>query len=154
MNWHRMTSAELFGLLGSSRQGLNTAIAGERLVLIGANELKESKKKSIGMLMFSQFKDTMIVMLLMAAIASGIIGDFSDAIVILVIVFLNATMGFLQEYRAEKAMKVLKKLSATQAKVLRDGIQIWLPATALVPGDIVLMRAVFCSELAKRRKRG
>ena len=83
----------------------------------------------------------MILILLAAAIISGIIGDLTDAVVILIIVILNAVIGFLQEYRAEKAMQALKQMAVTQTKVLRDGVINWLPATVLVPGDMILLEA-------------
>ena len=107
----------------------------------GPNELQEGKKKSIAGMLLAQFKDVMILILLAAAIISGIIGDLTDTIVILIIVLLNAVIGFFQEYRAEKAMQALKQMAVTQAKVLRDGNINWLPATALVPGDVVLLEA-------------
>jgi len=141
MNWHRLSIQEVFELLGSNQQGLSTNTAEEKLVEIGPNELQEGKKKSIAGILLAQFKDVMILILLAAAIISGIIGDLTDTIVILVIVFLNAIIGFLQEYRAEKAMKALKQMAVTQARVLRDGNTIWLPATELVPGDVVLLEA-------------
>jgi len=89
----------------------------------------------------AQFKDVMILILLAAAVISGIIGDITDTIVILIIVLLNALLGFIQEYRAEKAMRALKQMSVTQTRVLRDGKTTWLSAADLVPGDIVLLEA-------------
>ena len=86
-----------------------------------------------------QFKDVMILILLIAAIISGFIGDITDTIVIVVIVLLNAILGFYQEYRADKAMQALKKMSVTQARVLRNNQMVILPATQLVPGDVVLL---------------
>ena len=141
MNWHRLNIAELFDLLGTSQQGLTSSMAEEKLVETGPNELQEGKKKSIIAILLSQFKDVMILILLAAAIVSGIIGDLTDTIVILVIVILNAFIGFFQEYRAEKAMLALKKMAATQASIIRDGNKIQISAAGLVPGDIVLLEA-------------
>lgn len=141
MNWHRLNIAELFDLLGTSQQGLTSSMAEEKLVETGPNELQEGKKKSIVAILLSQFKDVMILILLAAAIVSGIIGDLTDTIVILVIVILNAFIGFFQEYRAEKAMLALKKMAATQASIIRDGNKIQISAAGLVPGDIVLLEA-------------
>ncbi|MBL7747083.1 MAG: cation-translocating P-type ATPase [Chitinophagaceae bacterium] len=141
MNWHRLNIPETFELLGSGKQGLTTNAAEEKLLQVGPNELQEGKKKSIAGMLLAQFKDVMILILLAAAIISGIIGDLTDTIVILVIVLLNAIIGFLQEYRAEKAMLALKKMAVTQARVMRDGSIAWLPATMLVPGDVVLLEA-------------
>ena len=141
MNWHRLSIDETFELLGSSQQGLSAKDAEEKLIQIGPNELQEGKKKSIAAMLLAQFKDVMILILLAAAIISGFIGDLTDTIVILVIVLLNAIIGFFQEYRAEKAMQVLKQMAVTQTRVLRDEIVKWLPATFLVPGDVILLEA-------------
>lgn len=141
MNWHRLSIEETFELLGTNPQGLNISDAEEKFLQYGSNELQEGKKKSVAGMLFDQFKDVMILILLAAAVISGIIGDLTDTIVILVIVVLNAVIGFFQEYRAEKAMQALKQMAVTQARVLRGGQSNWLPATALVPGDVVLLEA-------------
>src|SRR3982751_1541952 len=121
MNWYKLSTAEVIELMGTSVQGLTAADAEARLLETGTNELLEGKKKSIAHLLLSQFADVMILVLLAAAIISGFIGDLTDTIVILVIVVLNATIGFLQEYRAEKAMKALKQMAVSQSRVMRDG---------------------------------
>jgi Ca2+-transporting ATPase len=141
MNWHRLSIAEVFELLGTNRQGLSTNTAKEKLLKFGPNELQEGKKKSIVGMLLTQFKDLMILILLVAAIISGMIGDLTDTIVILIIVLLNALIGFFQEYRAEKAIQALKQMAVTQARVLRDSNSNWLPATILVPGDVVFLEA-------------
>lgn len=127
--------------MGTSHQGLSANAAEEKLLKAGPNELQEGKKKSMAAILLSQFKDVMILILLAAAIVSGIIGDLTDTVVILVIVLLNAILGFFQEYRAEKAMQALKQMAVIKARVLRDGNINWLPATGLVPGDVVLLEA-------------
>ena len=141
MNWHRLSIQEIFEQLKSNQQGLSAAEAEARLLQYGPNELQEGKKKTVISIFFSQFKDVMILILLAAAVVSGFIGDATDTIVILIIVLLNAVIGFLQEYRAEKAMQALKQMAVTQARVLRDGNSNWLPATKLVPGDMVMLEA-------------
>ena len=141
MNWHRLSINETFELLDTRQKGLTTADAEAKLVKYGPNELQEGERKSIAVMLLAQFKDVMILILLAAAIISGIIGDLTDTIVILVIVLLNAIIGFFQEYRAEKAMQALKQMAVTQARVLRDGTSSWMSATALVPGDVVLLEA-------------
>ena len=141
MNWHKLSIDDTLKELGTNQQGLPTIAAEEKLLTTGPNELVEGKKKSIFGMLLSQFKDVMILILLAAAIIAGIVGDLTDTIVILVIVLLNAFLGFFQEYRAEKAMQALKQMSVTQARVMRDGIITWLSATGLVPGDVVLLEA-------------
>ena len=119
MNWYRLSIPRVFELLGTNQLGLESAEADVRLLQSGPNELEEGKKKSIAGMLVAQFKDVMILILLGAAIISGIIGDLTDAVVILVIVVLNAIVGFFQEYRAEKAMQALKQMAVTQTRVLR-----------------------------------
>lgn len=141
MNWHRLSIQDTFELLGTGRDGLSTNAAEEKLLQVGPNELQAGKKKSIVGILITQFKDVMILVLMSAAIISGIIGDFTDTIVIVVIVLLNAIIGFFQEYRAEKAMLALKQMAVAHARVFRDGNIAWLPATVLVPGDVILLEA-------------
>lgn len=141
MNWHKASIEQTFESLAASPQGLSAAAAAEKLRDNGPNELEEGKRKSVASMLLAQFKDVMILILLAAAIISGIAGDLTDTIVILVIVVLNAFLGFFQEYRAEKAMQALKQMAVAQVKVLRDGNTAWLPATALVLGDVVLLEA-------------
>lgn len=141
MNWHRLSIEETFELLGTSRNGLSNDKAEEKFLQTGPNELTEAKKKSVLHMMLAQFKDVMILILLAAAIVSGFIGDLTDTIVILIIVLLNAIVGFIQEYRAEKAMQALKQMAVMQATVIRNGQTNWLPASALVPGDLVILEA-------------
>ena len=141
MNWHQQKIEEVFKQTDSRETGLSAAEAKDRLHRVGPNELQERKKKTIGAILLTQFKDVMILILLAAAIVSGIIGDITDTIVILVIVLLNAVIGFFQEYRAEKAMEALKQMSIVQSQAMRDNNNATLPATELVPGDIVLLEA-------------
>ncbi len=141
MNWHNLTTEQVYEATQSSKTGLAASQAEQKLQEVGPNELQEGKKKSIASILLSQFTDVMILILLAAAIVSGIVGDLKDTIVILIIVVLNAIVGFIQEYRAEKAMQALKQMAAMQAKLLRDGKLTWLPAAQLVPGDVVLLEA-------------
>ncbi len=141
MNWHQLKIEEVFKQTASSEAGLSASEGKHRLHKVGPNELKEGKKKTIGAMLLMQFKDVMILILLAAAIVSGIIGDLTDTIVILIIVILNAVIGFFQEYRAEKAMEALKQMAIVQAQAMRDNNITTLPATELVPGDIVSLEA-------------
>jgi Ca2+-transporting ATPase len=139
MNHHILSIQETEKLLNTSKEGLHTVIAEERLVEFGKNELIEKKKMPIWMLLFNQFKDVMILILLGAAAISIAVGDIKDAIVILIIVLLNALIGFVQEYNAEKAMAALKKMSALNALVRRGGQLVQVPSSNLVVGDIVIL---------------
>jgi Ca2+-transporting ATPase len=139
MNHHILSIQETEKLLNTSKEGLHTVIAEERLVEFGKNELIEKKKMPIWMLLFNQFKDVMILILLGAAAISIAVGDIKDALVILIIVLLNALIGFVQEYNAEKAMAALKKMSALNALVRRGGQLVQVPSSNLVVGDIVIL---------------
>ncbi len=139
MNWHRLNIEEVFELLGTGLNGLTEEVAEEKLEVVGLNQLEEGRKKSMLAVFLSQFKDVMILILMVAAIISGVIGDVSDTIVILIIVLLNSLVGFLQEYRAEKAMQALKRMAVQQAKVIRSGRMHTLSSLHLVPGDMVVL---------------
>jgi Ca2+-transporting ATPase len=131
------------GQLQSIKTGLTAAEAAERLGVYGANRIEERKRVPAWKMFLLQFTDFMILVLIAAAVLSGILGDLTDAWIILVIVFLNAIVGFVQEYRAEKAIEALRKLAEVQALVLRDGKAIAVPSVQLVPGDIVMLEAGF-----------
>jgi Ca2+-transporting ATPase len=141
MHWHQKEVADIFEQLSSSSQGLSSDDALQRLQKYGPNELKEKKRRSPLMMFLDQFRDFMIIVLIVAAIISGIIGEPSDTIAIIVIVCLNAVIGFIQEYRAEKAMAALKKMSAPASTVIRNGMPENIPAIHLVPGDLVILEA-------------
>ncbi len=141
MNWHLLPAHEVIHLTGSNVNGLTDMAAAARLQEYGPNELQEAKKKSPLMMFVRQFLDVMILVLVAAAVISGLIGDVKDTIVIIAIVILNAIIGFIQEYRAEKALESLKKMAAPFASVLRNGKFISVPASQLVPGDVVLLEA-------------
>jgi Ca2+-transporting ATPase len=141
VNWHQKDIDAVFQLLNSSKTGLSATEAAERLQKYGPNELKETKKRTLAAMFLNQFSDFMIMILIAAAIVSGLIGEMIDTIAIVVIVVLNAIIGFVQEYRAEKAMKALKEMAAPSAVALRDGRPSTVPASELVPGDVVLLEA-------------
>ncbi|MBA4371596.1 MAG: ATPase [Thermodesulfovibrio sp.] len=141
MHWHRKTVEETLTELGTSAEGLSRDEAQKRLLEYGPNELTEKEKKTPLMMFLDQFRDFMILVLIAAALISGFIGELSDTIAIVVIVVLNAVVGFIQEYRAEKAMAALKKMSAPSATVMRNGMPETIPASGLVPGDLVMLEA-------------
>lgn len=123
----------------TQKTGLSTEEALKRLETNGRNELVEEEKDGPVKLFLSQFTDILIVMLIIAAIISYTIGNVIDATVILLVVILNSTIGFIQEYRAEKAMEQLKSLVSSEAVVYRDGKKIEIPAPELTIGDIVVI---------------
>jgi Ca2+-transporting ATPase len=139
--WHRIDPQEVTERLQSSTNGLTPEEARKRLERFGPNELIEKKRKSLGMMFLDQFKDFMILVLIAAAVVAGIVGEPSDTIAIAVIVLLNAVLGFVQEYRAEKAMAALKKMAAPTATVIREGKPETVAADRLVPGDLVILEA-------------
>lgn len=123
------------------KPGLSAATAAARLAQAGENRLKEGKKTNLAAMFFSQFKDVMILILAAATVISVLMGEGVEAVAIIIIVLLNATMGFVQEYRTEKTLEALKELSAPVARVRRDGVQQTINARTLVPGDVILLRA-------------
>jgi len=140
-NWHTLEIDDVLVQLDSSSNGLSSKDAEQLLVKVGPNTIPEKSHRSLILMFLSQFADFMIIVLLMAALISGVIGELKDTIAILVIVMLNAIIGAVQEYRAERAMAALRKMAAPNANVLRDGDAVTLAASQLVPGDVVLIDA-------------
>ncbi|MCE9598754.1 MAG: cation-translocating P-type ATPase [Spirochaetia bacterium] len=141
MNWHLMNVKESLELLGSRVTGISVEEARDRLETYGRNELQEKPTRPVWALFLDQFKDVMILILLTAALISGLIGDLKDTMVILVIVVLNAAIGLAQEYKAERALEALKKMAAPNANVLRANQMCQIASAELVPGDVVLLEA-------------
>ena len=139
MDWYRQSTDQVLELTESRLEGLADSESRERLARHGANALQVVSRKPVWLMLLSQFRDVMILILVAAALISVIAGEWRDSIVILIIVALNAIVGFLQEFRAERAMEALKRMSAPKATVLRDGLVKQIEATALVPGDVVLL---------------
>ncbi|NKE70015.1 HAD-IC family P-type ATPase [Candidatus Manganitrophus noduliformans] len=139
--WHQLTAAQTLTALESAPEGLSHAEAARRLSDYGQNILKETEGKSPWSILLRQFTDVMIVILLAAAAISWWIGELTDTAMILVIVILNAALGFSQEYRAERALSALKKLEQPQVVVRREGAYLQIPSRNLVPGDIVAVEA-------------
>ncbi len=107
----------------------------------GYNILAEAARLSLPVLLLNQFKDFMVLVLLVATLISAVMGEYGDALTIVIIVLINAILGLIQEYRAERSLAVLKKLAAPRAKVLRSGDITNIPAQDVVPGDIVFLEA-------------
>ncbi len=143
-HWHsEQTDKVCLDLHTDAVAGLCEAEALGRLARYGPNAQEKRKTKGPLAMFLGQFSDFMILVLLAAAIVSGLLGEASDTLVILIIVVLNAVIGFVQEYRAERAMEALQRLSAPKAKVLRNADWSEIDAAALVPGDIVALEAGF-----------
>jgi len=141
-DWYRLEISETAHALKTDlHNGLSSEEAAQRLRKHGVNELVERGAKNPWQILFDQFKDAMVVILILAALVSGFLGEFSDLLVILAIVVLNALLGFTQEYRAEKAIAALKKLAVPTVKVRREGKIQEISARELVSGDIVMLEA-------------
>lgn len=142
MEWYNKSKKEAVSeFLTNENYGLKTQEAEQRLQKYGRNELEEQSKKSFLTKLIAQFADFLIIILVAAAGISAVVGETEDAIVILAIVFINAILGIYQEGKAEKSVEALQKMSAPNAKVIRDGNQTEIPAAEIVPGDIVVLEA-------------
>ncbi len=140
--WHTISAEEAVQKLRTSpHNGLSLDEAIKRYAQYGANTLNETSSRPPWRMLLDQFAEFMILILIAAAIISGIVGDIEDTIAIIVIITLNAVIGFIQEYRAERSMAALKRMSETTVKVLRDGSIHTINASELVMGDIVLLEA-------------
>ncbi|HEX9077917.1 MAG TPA: HAD-IC family P-type ATPase, partial [Anaerolineae bacterium] len=140
--WYALPKVQVLQELATNPDsGLSSAEAKQRLAQYGPNQLREGKSISPLALLVEQFTDFIVLTLIAAAIVSGFLGEWLDAVAIVAIVILNAILGFFQEYRAERALAALKNLAAPIAQVVRDGNTKSLAATELVPGDIILLRS-------------
>ena len=125
----------------SSPEGLSHAQAADRLERFGPNALVEGKKKGIVQVFLEQFKDLLVVILILAAVISMLSGQGESTIVIFAVLILNAILGTVQYFKAEKSLESLKAMSSPAAKVLRDGAKVEVPSKEIVPGDIVFLEA-------------
>ncbi|MBF2037057.1 MAG: cation-translocating P-type ATPase [Leptolyngbyaceae cyanobacterium T60_A2020_046] len=145
--WHTVEPETALALLESDRQtGLTTANVLDRRSQVGANVLEESRGRSAWRILFDQFTNIMLLMLIAVAVVSGVLSLRDqevpkDAIAIFAIVILNGVLGYFQESRAEKALAALKQLSSPNVRLIRDGTVLEVPAQDLVPGDVVLLEA-------------
>ncbi|UCD40078.1 MAG: HAD-IC family P-type ATPase, partial [Candidatus Bathyarchaeota archaeon] len=154
--WHAIEKEEVLRSLESRLKGLTAEEVKQRLTKFGYNELKKHKKTTLLQILLGQFKNFFVLMLIGAIIISVVIGFFesqaaadprdvletyADALAIGAIVALNAAIGFIQEYRSEKAMEAMEKLTAPRARVVRGGREVIIPAREIVAGDILLLEA-------------
>jgi len=139
--WYQLNKEEVLKELNAGTSGLSNSSISALQEKFGKNTLKEAKRKSKLSILLSQFKDVMIIILIVAAIISFLVGEHTDAYVILAIIIGNAWIGYVQEYNAEESVRMLQKMSAQSALVLRDNHPTELEASELVPGDIILLEA-------------
>jgi Ca2+-transporting ATPase len=110
--WHTLPIPDLERVLDTGKQGLSEDEAAQRLQKYGPNELEQKGRKSVWSMLIEQFKDFMVIILIIAAIISGLLGEISDSIIILAIIFLNAVLGIIQENKAEESLSALKRMAA------------------------------------------
>ena len=140
--WHELSGAEALAILDSNLDtGLSTQTVNQRINEYGLNQLLEKPSRSKLSLFIAQFKSVLILILLAAAVLAASIGDLKDGIVILVVVIINALLGFYQEHKAEASLSALKQMLTHQSKVRRSGLVYELASAQLVPGDIVILEA-------------
>ncbi|MBM3151869.1 MAG: cation-translocating P-type ATPase [Chloroflexi bacterium] len=140
-DWHTLDIGQVLSGLSTRQEGLSSEEAARRFAQHGPNELQAGHRISPWEILFEQFKNVLIIILLVAAAFAGFVGEGLDAIVIGVIVLFAVGLGFVQEYRAERAIEALREMAAPTAAVMRDGEETEIPAREVVPGDIVLLRA-------------
>src|SRR3989440_4755199 len=147
-DWHSLPADAVLRRLDASPLGLNSQEAARRLSRFGPNELVQTARVSPLRILLSQFVDVLVIVLIIAATISASLGvlqgqneDLYDAVLIIVIVIMNAILGFVQEYRAERSLEALKSLAAPKAHVLREGGAVAVLSRELVPGDVVVLAA-------------
>jgi len=145
-SFYQFTIEEVFDQLKTSASGLNSEVVPALQKKYGANVLQEAKQKTKLAILLSQFTDIMIIILVIAAIISFVVGEHTDAFVILAIIIGNAWMGYYQEYNAERSVRMLKKMAAQFATVLRNDDPAKIEADQLVPGDIILFTGTDSTE--------
>lgn len=140
--WHALDANDTLNQFAApADQGLSTAEAAKRIGIYGPNQLTEAPPTTIWHMLWEQFNNFVVILLIVAAIISALLGDYIESAAIVAIVVLNAVLGIVQERRAEQALAALRKLAAPDANILRDGHRITVPASQLVPGDIVFLEA-------------
>ncbi len=138
---YQQTAEEVLERVESRESGLTDEQVRRSREKCGWNELAEGKKKSILQIFFEQYKDFLVLILIASAVISGMFGDVESAAVIVIVITINAILGTVQTVKAEQSLQSLKKLSGPEAKVLRDGVAVQLPARELVVGDVILLEA-------------
>ena len=140
-DWHSMSREQILQYLQTSIEGLTQKEANKRLAIYGFNEITAEKGISRAAIFTKQFKHPLIIILLVATAISAFVGELVDAVIIVAIIILAATVAFIQEYKSEKAIEALKKMTAATCRVIRNNEESIIDATRLVPGDIILISA-------------
>ena len=138
---YQISGQDALKQLDSRADGLTDAEIRERQQKYGFNELAETGKKSVLRIFAEQWKDFLVMILIVAAIISAALGDIESMVVILVVLAMNAILGTVQQVKADQSLESLKQLSAPNAKVIRDGKNLVIPSREVVPGDIVMLEA-------------
>ena len=146
MQYYLKSAEESMTQLKSQKEGLSETEAKTRMEACGKNKLQEAERESLMHRFFVQMADPMILILIAAAVISGVTSfyageSFADVIIILAVVLINAVLGVYQESKAEKAIEALQEMAAATSKVLRDGKMISVKSEDLVPGDVVILEA-------------
>ena len=141
IHWHSLELDDVLANLQTTSEGLSSGEVEKRLEKYGPNELKEKPRPTFFQLVLAQLNNFIVILLIVASIISALLGDWIEAAVIMLIVVLNAILGVVQESRAEEALAALKKMAAPESQVLRDGQRMSVPASELVPGDVVFLEA-------------
>lgn len=139
--YYQMTEEEVKMHVNGSMDPLTEAQVKQNQAKFGLNELVEGKKKSTVQIFLEQFKDFLVIILIAAAVVSGFLGDGESAVVILIVITINAILGTVQTVKAEQSLNSLKKLSGPEAKVLRNGTVVQIPSTEVTVGDLVMLEA-------------
>jgi Ca2+-transporting ATPase len=141
-SWHALEAEEILARLATyAESGLSNEEAGRRLDQYGPNQLKEAPPITFWQMLWGQLNNFVVILLIVAALISALLGEYIEATAIIVIVVLNATLGVIQERRAEQALAALRRLAAPEAHVIRDGLRQAIPSGELVPGDLALLEA-------------
>jgi len=140
-SWHDLSVQETLAKLDTSEDGLSETVAQSRLQEFGLNELEEEKKTSKLSMLFQKLKNPIIIVLIIAALISLFVEHYYDALVIFIVIIIDMIIGFIQEFKAEEALKALKTMTAPEAEVIRGGNEIRIKAKEIVPGDILLLEA-------------
>ncbi|MBQ8930902.1 MAG: HAD-IC family P-type ATPase, partial [Ruminiclostridium sp.] len=139
MNYYSNNVFEVLSELQTAENGLSSAKAEENLAKYGENKISEGKRKGVLQVFFEQFMDLLVIILIISALISVFTGELASTIVIISVIIMNAILGTVQHFKAEKSLEALKSMSSPTAKVLRDGNVYALPATSITIGDVVMV---------------